>query len=245
MSIGIYKIENLTNGKVYVGQSVHIEKRFSEHCRSDSLIGQAIQKEGKQNFSFSILEECPLEELDYKEQYYIKQYNSIAPKGYNITTGGSSHNQNFKKYSKETLNNIIQDIKNTDLSFSEISKKYSLDKSMIYYLNRGDYHTIENEHYPLRFVKDFSKQHNFCIDCGKEISLDAKRCINCDHIKQQHCERPSREVLKDMIRNESFLDIGKMFSVSDNAIRKWCKKYNLPFRKKDIKAFSDEAWSKI
>lgn len=39
MSIGIYKIENLLNGKKYIGQSVHIEKRFSEHCRSNSLLG--------------------------------------------------------------------------------------------------------------------------------------------------------------------------------------------------------------
>jgi predicted GIY-YIG superfamily endonuclease len=32
MSIGIYKIENLVNGKVYIGQSVHIERRWQEHC---------------------------------------------------------------------------------------------------------------------------------------------------------------------------------------------------------------------
>lgn len=48
-----------------------------------------------------------------------------------------------------------------------------------------------------------------------------------------------------MIRAESFVQIGKMFSVSDNAIKKWCKAYNLPFRKTDIKKYSNEAWSKI
>ena len=30
--IGIYKIENLINGKVYIGQSIHIERRWQEHC---------------------------------------------------------------------------------------------------------------------------------------------------------------------------------------------------------------------
>lgn len=32
MSIGIYKITNLLNGKIYIGQSIHIEKRWKEHC---------------------------------------------------------------------------------------------------------------------------------------------------------------------------------------------------------------------
>ena len=36
-----------------------------------------------------------------------------------------------------------------------------------------------------------------------------------------------------------------MFGVTDNAIRKWCKLYNLPFKVKDIKTYSDEEWEKI
>lgn len=246
MSIGIYKIENLTNGKIYIGQSVHIEIRWSEHCRGTrSFIDQAIQKEGKNNFIFSILEECSLNELDEKEQYYIKKYNSLIPNGYNKTSGGKSFNQNFVKYSPQTLQAIIKDIKESDLSFQEISNKYSLDLSMIYYLNRGDYHTIENESYPLRQVKDLSKKNWYCVDCGKEVTRGSVRCSICDHKRQRTCERPSREVLKDMIRNETFVKIGKMYNVTDNTIRKWCKSYNLPFTKKEIKNLSNESWSKI
>lgn len=246
MSIGIYKIENIKNGKVYIGQSIHIEVRWGEHCRNKkSLIDQTIQQEGKNNFIFSILEECKVEELDDKERYYIKKYNSLIPNGYNITSGGGTANQNYSNYSLSTLKNIVKDLKETTLSFKEISEKYSLDLSMIYYLNRGDYHTFENEKYPLREVKDFSKKISYCIDCGKEISKGAIRCSICDHKKQQVCERPSRAVLKDMIRNESFVKIGKMFGVTDNAIKKWCKSYNLPSTKKEIKTFSNESWSKI
>lgn len=49
MSMGIYKIENLINHKIYIGQSIHIEKRWKEHCQfsSESLIGKAIHKYGK------------------------------------------------------------------------------------------------------------------------------------------------------------------------------------------------------
>ena len=82
MSIGIYKITNLLNGKIYIGQSIHIEKRWKEHCQnsSKSLISQAIQKYGKENFSFQILEECNENQLLEKESKYILQYDSLVPK---------------------------------------------------------------------------------------------------------------------------------------------------------------------
>ena len=46
---GIYKIENKINGKIYIGQSINIERRWSEHCRKSkkSLISKAIFEFGK------------------------------------------------------------------------------------------------------------------------------------------------------------------------------------------------------
>lgn len=58
-------------------------------------------------------------------------------------------------------------------------------------------------------------------------------------------KKPSREVLKEQIRNTPFLQLGKMYEVSDNAVRKWCKSYNLPSRTTDIKNISDEEWVNI
>ena len=55
----------------------------------------------------------------------------------------------------------------------------------------------------------------------------------------------SREDLKSLIRTKSFSEIGRMFGVSDNAIRRWCVKYNLPSRAKDIKIISDVDWVNI
>lgn len=56
---------------------------------------------------------------------------------------------------------------------------------------------------------------------------------------------PEREILKNLIRNNSFLSIGLQFGVSDNAVRKWCKKYNLPYKKNEIKNISDSDWLKV
>lgn len=247
MTIGIYKIQNLKNGKIYIGQSIHIEKRWQEHCRlsTKSLISNAIKEYGKDNFSFQILEECLEKDLDKKEQEYIIKYNSIVPQGYNIILTSSERSQNFFNYNKEIFDEIIKDIKEDILSFKDIAKKYELDLSMIYYLNRGDYHTIENESYPLRKVKDMTKKRHYCIDCGIEIGKNALRCSKCDHIKQRVCERPSREVLKEKIRKQSFVKIAAEYGVSDKAISKWCEKYGLPFRKKDINKITDEDWKKI
>lgn len=248
MSMGIYKIENLVNGKIYIGQSIHIEKRWKEHCQisNQSLISQAIQKYGKENFSFQILEEVnDIKLLNSIESNYIRNFNSLVPNGYNIVLSDEREHHQFNKYNQQILLEIIDKIKNTNLSFKEIANMYELDLSMIYYLNRGDYHTLPNEIYPIRQVQDLSKKFNYCIECGIEISKGAIRCIKCDHLNQQHCERPTRNELKSLIRTKSFLKIGEEFGVSDNSIRKWCKNENLPYKKSDIKKYSDDEWEKI
>ena len=93
---GIYKIENLINGKVYIGQSVDVEYRFRNHKSEsfnpksnayDTAIHRAIRKYGIENFSFEVIEECKEYELKEKEIYWIDKYGSFG-KGYNMTYGG-------------------------------------------------------------------------------------------------------------------------------------------------------------
>ena len=55
----------------------------------------------------------------------------------------------------------------------------------------------------------------------------------------------TREELKDLIRHKSFLEIGRMYGITDNAIRKWCVKYDLPRTKTEIKSYSEEEWANI
>lgn len=87
---------------------------------------------------------------------------------------------------------------------------------------------------------------HLCQECGKPLG-DSRSilCITCAHKKQQRCERPSKEELKDLIRTESFVSIGEAFHVSDNSIRKWCLAYNLPKTKKEINQYTDEEWNNI
>lgn len=70
-------------------------------------------------------------------------------------------------------------------------------------------------------------------------------CHQCTSFKSRKVERPSREELKNLIRTKSFLEIAKIYQVSDNAIRKWCDAENLPRKKSDIKNISDQDWQNI
>ena len=93
---GIYKIQNLINGKIYIGQSVDIDYRFRNHKSEsfnpksnayDTAIHRAIRKYGVENFLFDIVEECCQDELREREIYWINYYGSFG-NGYNLTTGG-------------------------------------------------------------------------------------------------------------------------------------------------------------
>lgn len=92
------------------------------------------------------------------------------------------------------------------------------------------------------------KPNRTCIDCNAVISSRAIRCKSCaakEKQKDKTTFHPSREELKELIRSTSFLQIGKIYNVSDNAVRKWCDSYGLPRKSSDIKSYSDEEWKKI
>ena len=86
---GIYKVTNKVNGKVYIGQSVDIGRRWRQHmtAEDDIYFHKAIQKYGVENFEWEVIEKCKKSELDERESYWIEYYDSFN-KGYNCTKGG-------------------------------------------------------------------------------------------------------------------------------------------------------------
>lgn len=109
-----------------------------------------------------------------------------------------------------------------------------------------DYSQLECEAKSVGVRVPVTALKHYCTSCGMEIhSSKSGLCRECSHIKQRVVERPSREELKEAIRTKTFLELGRLYEVSDNAVRKWCKLENLPFKKTEIKAYSDEEWLKI
>lgn len=99
--IGIYKIHNNLNGKEYIGQSNDIYRRWKEHCSPSRYltsripVDAAIHKYGKENFTLTVVEECPLEKLNKRETYWIHYYDTVN-KGYNCTYGTDQEVQGEK-----------------------------------------------------------------------------------------------------------------------------------------------------
>jgi len=65
---------------------------------------------------------------------------------------------------------------------------------------------------------------NYC-ECGKKIYKTSKNCIKCSTLKQKRKveNRPTKEEILKMIKETSYVQVGKKYGVSDNAIRKWLK----------------------
>lgn len=129
--IGIYKITNTLNNKCYIGQSVDIERRWRHHKETmNNPHIEAYNKElykdmrsfGLDNFLFEVLEECFLEELNDKEKYWIRYYNSYE-KGYNLTRGGNG----LLKYDYDK----IKELWDQGLTTEKISKETNISYNYV------------------------------------------------------------------------------------------------------------------
>lgn len=246
---GIYKFTNNINGKIYIGQAIHIYRRYNAHKNSASNpysnvynypLYRAIRKYGFDNFSFDILEECDADMLDDREIYWIAQYRSFDPEiGYNLTRGGQSKMTTPEDIQRVT--EIIHLLKTTDMTQAEIAEKYELHQTSISNINIGDCWRMDGEDYPIRKRCIYT-----CIDCGQSIHKGSTRCVVCaKKFSAKVKNRPNREELKNEIRTKSFVSIGKEYGVSNTAVVKWCKTYGLPHKKKDINQYTDEQWANI
>jgi len=107
----VYKITNKLNNKCYIGITAKtFRKRYN--CRNDwwnapsvnILLKNAVNKYGDENLIVEVI--CSAknrEDLNYLENYFITYYNSIAPNGYNLTSGGDSFTHNEESNLKNRL----------------------------------------------------------------------------------------------------------------------------------------------
>lgn len=130
----IYKITNTINGKSYIGQTIqNVKERFYQHCATkcnkavlDMAIHKAIKKYGKSNFTVEVIEEIDSTNLNDRERYWIKYYNSYN-NGYNSTKGGQDGCKPFKDLDAES---IIKEY-NTGKSLRTLGTIFKVDKQTI------------------------------------------------------------------------------------------------------------------
>lgn len=157
----IYKITNIKNDKVYIGQTINFRKRLSDymtaHKKDNSKIQMynVIKSEGTDNFTIEIIKTCNENELNYYETYYIKKYNACNPNyGYNkmIT---NSNNSKLSRKRKSLAHNGLKESNKTKRKKSNIiyackgEKLFICDSGKLF----GDYIGVSKD-----YVKNCLKQ---------------------------------------------------------------------------------------
>lgn len=164
----IYKVTNIINSKIYIGQTKRtLEKRRyfhlyeSKHTRLDFHFYRAIKKYGQENFLWETIDKAfSREELLDKEIYWIKFYNSShIDSGYNMTNGGEGFGSPTDQVKKSMGRNMV------------------LEKNPFY----GKVHT-ENSRY-LMAVANSNRKHNPHSDITKQKIRDA-------HLSHKNKKRP-------------------------------------------------------
>lgn len=151
---------------------------------------------------------------------YIHQLQAEKMLGRLLLEGEVVHHIDRDKYNNDINNLMVFKTRGEHTAFHGGDKAYMLED--------GSYVCIKKMAYA---------GHNYCDVCGNIKSHTSNMCQNCYDIKRAE-NIPSKEILENYIKRKiPFTQIGKEFGVSDNAVRKWCKKYRLPFKKQDIKSF--------
>jgi group I intron endonuclease len=145
-NIGIYKIIS-PSGKIYIGQSINIEKRFKSYskkgqCNTQIKLNNSFLKYGSVNHIFEILELCDIENLNNRERYWQDYYNSICPyKGLNCRLTTSKDKSGF--ISNETRFKMSKVHKGKKMSEESKLKMIESRTKVVLEITTGVFYTIK------------------------------------------------------------------------------------------------------
>lgn len=222
--IGIYKIQNKSNGKIYIGQSNNIERRFREHqtkgATSRIPVDMAIAKYGIDNFTYEVVEETSIENLNNAEQFWIKYYNS-KEKGYNCSDGGEQQscgeNNGRAKITEEDVIEIRKAYNNHEKQ-KKVYEKYKNIISFGYFQNlwqgrswahiMPEVFTEENKNYYI-YQNSLGENSISAKFSDEEVILIRKRYVteNARQIYKDYQDRVSYQTFQAMLWGRSYKNL--------------------------------------
>lgn len=190
----IYLISNDVNSKLYVGQTIQsLNKRFNGHCcysKSDRSVNmyikRAIHKYGKKNFHITLIEECPIQELNEREKFWISFYDSYN-NGYNLTKGGQDSNYASCHILEDTIdiNKFSEYIIEFKPLATEVAAHFGISKCSVYNLiDRLDNPDLKLSSYNPRKGKSIKE-----IDSEELIKLYSEGWSILDLVKKYHVRK--------------------------------------------------------
>jgi group I intron endonuclease len=187
----IYMVTNIINNKKYIGADA---KNNPKYFGSGIKIKLAIKKYGKNNFKKEILEECNLDELYVREEYWINYYNAVkSSEFYNLSEGGKGGN---KLKNQESLNKWKENL----FDITEINKKRKNKTYEEIYGNKADEeknkrkNSLIGKKHTLERRKNQSKSHKNLIPWNKGLTKEVDK-----RVEKQIKNRKSPKYIKKYI----------------------------------------------
>jgi len=233
----VYKITNIINNKIYIGQTITtIKKRWDSHIRASCLdkptmlISLAIKKFGLEYFSIEEIDRSKnINDINIKEIYWINFYNSRHNDiGYNVSRGGGN-SINKKKYqlvSKNQVYKIRFELSKGHHSFNDISNILNIDYDTVRAIYHNQY-CIDKNYIKQNYDKILKKGLKQRSDMSRGLrSYKSKfsyqdivnirsyfyyEKLSCDKLSKIY--NVSNNTILDLIRLKSYADIPAPYSL--------------------------------
>lgn len=155
----------------------------------------------------------------YKKSISALEFHHVNPDEKEFSFGNAR--ANIKSWDK-----LVKELKKCVMVCSNCHKELHDGTTKLPSVYRG----FDEKYEQYKKLKPLPKNKTFntCPVCNNKKLIGIKYCSpECAHIGTRKTKRPSKDELKLLIENNSWSALGRMFGVSDNAVRKWAKKYNL------------------
>lgn len=207
---GIYMIKNNINEKIYIGKALNVEDRWkyghinplNKNKHGNNHLQNSWNKYGKNNFDFSIIEQCNEKELNGREKYWINHYKSFDPQyGYNKTFGGDGiiptkqtrkkisdaikgennpfYGKNHSEEQKKKWSQMRKGVKPSDESRKKMSKSRKGKKAYWYGKNITEHmkESLSKTHKGKKISEEQKQKLRIASSNNKKYSLDEVNLI--------------------------------------------------------------------
>ena len=210
---GIYYIQNIITNQLYIGQTVDLRRRKTQHLRKlkngdhpNTILQNSFNKYGEDAFTFGVLIYCEEKDLDELEISMMDFFN-VKKKGFNICDGGvhicpDNSNENHGMYRHDISNDDLKRLYLDGYSSKKLAKMYNCS-----------YRTIQR-----RLVKIFGKEKYDELKYEKQIDGLKKHFENYVH------DYSVEDILSLAEQGYNTVHIGEILNCSDTTVRTVLKK---------------------